>query len=270
MRLNQFIAHHSHFSRRDADKLISEGRVKIGQNIAHHGVLVDAADKSLKIFIDGQILKLRKKIPTLIIYHKPKGELVTRRDERNRKVIFDSLPTRFAHFTAVGRLDFASEGLLILSDDKKIVHALEVSSLPRTYLVKISGSVSEKMLDAAQNGLKITQSKLGAHKNSEPMNADFAPFLEFLVGKNSQTFSKIKIKISEGKNREIRRFFAHFDAEVVDLRRISFGFVSLNALPVGKVRFFSKREYQDLREFLGVKSQKNATKSKLDPKKRQK
>lgn len=117
MRLNQYIAHHSKYSRREADKLILEGKVSI-----KHKVITDFAyqvQEGEKIYLNEKLLKAKEEY-TIIVYHKPKGELVSKKDDRGRRVIFDSLPKRFAHFTPVGRLDFTSEGLLLL-DRKSVV-----------------------------------------------------------------------------------------------------------------------------------------------------
>lgn len=248
IRINAYIAQHCPYSRRQADGLISQNRVKIKHKIATLGDIVPQGEK---VFIDGKLIKEKNQAHfSAIVYHKPKGELVSRVDSRSRRVIYDSLGEKFRHFVPVGRLDFASEGLLILSDSKRVVDMLSKSALEREYILKIDSAVSQKMLDAMQNGLSLKNAKKGAHKLSKITSMDFAPFIEAQIIKNTRTFSRLKVVINEGQNRELRRFFAHFDAKVLDLRRVRFGFVSLNALPVGKTRFFSKQEYKDLKEFL--------------------
>ena len=112
MRLNQYIAHHTKYSRREADKLISQGRVNIEKTKATLHSLLGA---NQRVFIDGKKI-IHKEHFTCIVYHKPKGEIVSKRDERGRRVIYESLEAKFKHFVYVGRLDFASEGLLILTD----------------------------------------------------------------------------------------------------------------------------------------------------------
>lgn len=258
MRLNQFISLHSKYSRREADRLILNAKVKINHQIATPHtmlpqILIDQPSKAYKdfrIFIDGKELKYYKKTQyyTAIIYHKPKGELVSKTDSLHRKTIYESLNAKYQHFMPVGRLDFASEGLLILSDDKHVVSKLMHSNLKRTYLIKIDSHVTKKMIEAMQNGLHLKNAKAGGHSLSKITQMDFAP-MEFEIIKNAN-ISKLKVTLTEGKNRELRRFFAHFHANVLDLRRVSYGFVNLNALPVGKTRFFTKQEYQELKDFL--------------------
>ena len=152
MRLNQFIAHHCRFSRRQADKLIESGRVKVGHTLANTHTKLLPHDK---VFVDGRLLRPTQEY-TAIIYHKPKGELVSKSDDRHRRVIYDSLGARFAGFSYVGRLDYASEGLLILSDSKQIVHALSNSNLARVYNLKLSKPLNNKLLDlVSKNAILI-------------------------------------------------------------------------------------------------------------------
>lgn len=247
MRLNQYIAHHSKYSRREADKLIFEGKVSI-----KHAIITDFSyqvQEGTKVYLNGKLLK-EQDAYTLIVYHKPKGELVSKKDNRERRVIFDSLPKRFAHFTPVGRLDFASEGLLLLSDNVKVARALMESNLERVYLLKLSGKISDNVFDAMESGLSLSDARAGAHHKSKIQSMDFAPFASYTCIKNTPKYSKIKVTITEGKNRELRRFFAHFGLEVLDLKRIAYGFVHLNNLPSQKVRFLERKEYNKLHAFL--------------------
>lgn len=246
MRINQFLSHNTKFSRREADELIKSGRVKIGRKIA---LLSDKVAESDKVFIDSREIKTQNQY-TLIAYHKPKGELVSKNDMRGRRVVYESLDAKFRHFVPVGRLDFASSGILILSDSVKIATALAQSKLTRIYNIKVDGKISPRILEAAQNGLSVADARAGGHKHSKIVGMDFAPFDFFEIVKESKSGTKIKVGINEGQNRELRRFFAHFGLSVLDLCRVSFGFVSLNALPSGKWRYFDKKEYKKLREFL--------------------
>jgi len=249
MRLNKFIAHHTTYSRREADKLIFEGKVKVNKRvITDPSFQVEDGDK---VSVNNRPVK-RSTRYTCIVYNKPKGELVSKRDDRGRKLIYDSLPKKFRHFIPVGRLDFASEGLLILTDSSKVAHALMNSNLPRVYKLKIKGPISQAMIDAMENGVEVDEK--GAHKKTEIKNLKLKPFLNYQIIKNHPKFSILKVAITEGKNRELRRFFAKFNSEVLDLKRLSYGWISLNALPSGKYRFFNKKEYKLLKEFLKKES----------------
>lgn len=246
MRLNQYIAHHSTYSRREADKLIQEGRVSINKRIIQD---FSYQVENQKVYVNDKLLKEREAY-TLIVYNKPKGELVSKKDDKGRKTIFDSLPKRFAHFTPIGRLDFASEGLLLLSDDISVVTKLMESKLERVYLLKFSGFIKERVFDTMESGLNLEDATKGGHFKSPIQSMEFSPFLGYEVIKNTKKFSKLKVIINEGKNRELRRFFSHFGLEILDLKRIAYGFVSLNNLPSGKVRFLTRGEYNKLHQFL--------------------
>ncbi|EJF06593.1 pseudouridine synthase family protein [Thiovulum sp. ES] len=247
MRLNKFIAHNSKFSRREADKLIFEGRVKINGKTVETPA-VEVTDK-MKISINGKAV-YKKSEYTVVVYNKPKGELVTTSDPRGRKTIYHSLGGNFKGYTPVGRLDYASEGVLILSNAIDIVDKLMKSDLERVYKIKVSGRVGENVIEAMEKGLQIRGSNLGAFEGTEIRDMDIEPFKWFDIAKSNKNYSILKVAITEGKNRELRRFFAHFNLEVLDLKRVSYGWVNLNALPTGKRRFFSKEEYDELRNFL--------------------
>ena len=248
-RLNKFISHNSKYSRREADTLISDGKVTInGKRVDKLSTTVGSLDE---VKILKQVIKEDKnRVYTVIIYNKPKGELVTKNDPKGRKTIFDSLDKKFKHFTPIGRLDYSSEGLLLLTDSVDIVNALMHSTLERVYKIKVQGKILKNIEDAMRNGLILEDAHAGAHKNSTIRSMNFAPFLGYDILTNKDTFSKIKVAISEGKNRELRRFFSHFDLDILDLKRLSYGGISLNNLPTGKSRFLSKSEYNDLRAYL--------------------
>jgi len=248
MRLNKFISHNTTYSRREADKLILEGKVKVNSKIIKEpGFIVEDKDK---VSINSKPIKKSTKY-ICIVYNKPKGELVTKKDDKNRKTIYNSLPKKYKHFIPVGRLDFATEGLLILTNSPKVAHALMNSKLPRVYKIKIKGEITEEIIEAMQKGVIATK---GAHKKNDIKELKIKPFVSFQILKNSPKYSILKVAINEGKNRELRRFFAHFEREIVDLKRLSYGWISLNALPTGKTRYFNKKEYKMLKEFLRRKN----------------
>lgn len=250
MRLNQYIAHHSTYSRREADSLIESRRVRINNNIANVNSVLKEGDS---VFVDGKRLNQNKGY-TAIIYHKPKGEIVSKNDEFGRRSIYDSLDSKFRHFVYVGRLDYASEGLLILSDSKKVVTALMESSLPRTYNIKLDKGLSKELLafiaKSMESGKWIELGKKGAHTKSDIDKLMIAPFIDFEILKDTPKFPRVRVTLKEGKNRELRRFFALFNYEVRDLKRVDYGFCSLNGLPLGKWRYFNRNEYSKLRYFM--------------------
>lgn len=249
IRLNKYISHNSNYSRREADKLIEEGRVKVnGKIVSNLATKVLPTDK---VQIGKQNIKHEKdKLITVIVYNKPKGEIVSKNDPQGRKTIFDSLGRKYKHFLPVGRLDYASEGLLLLTDSVEALNALVHSNLERVYKIKVNGEISKQVEEAMQNGLELEDASVGAHKNSKIKEMNFKPFLAYDIQRNESNFSRIKVVINEGKNRELRRFFGHFGLDVLDLKRLEFGGISLNNLPTGKSRFLTREEYRNLRHFL--------------------
>ncbi len=247
MRLNKYISHNSKYSRREADKLIENGEVSIEkQTIKEFGYDVQKEDK---VFIKGKLVKQNDEL-TIIVYNKPKGTLVTKKDDRERTTIYHKLPGKFRHFAPVGRLDYASEGILLLTDNIEVATALMESSLDRTYNIKIDKPITTEMVDAMRQGMVLDDARAGAHEKSKIFSMRFAPFAGFEVRSEGKNFSKLRVTITEGQNRELRRFFAHFEAKVLDLKRVSFGGIELNNLPTNKTRFFTRREYDDVHKFM--------------------
>ena len=256
VRLNKFISHNSNYSRREADKIIEEGRVTInGNEVTNLATKVTANDL---VKIGKRVIKSDKnRMYTVIIYNKPKGELVTKSDPRGRKVIFDSLDKKYKDFMPIGRLDYASEGMILLTDSVDVANKLMHSNLERVYKIKVDGKIHPKVEEAMLNGLELEDASSGAHEKSKVRSMTFEPFVAYQILTNGDNFSKIKVGITEGKNRELRRFFGHFGLEVMDLKRFEFGGISLNNLPTGKSRYLTRDEYRDLRHFINNADTRN-------------
>ena len=247
MRLNKYISHNTKYSRREADKLIEAGEVTLNKK-----VLKDFAyevEEDDHISVKGRHVKVSTEL-TIIVYNKPKGVLVTKKDDRGRATIYHKLPGKYRHFVPVGRLDYASEGLLLLTDSPEVATALMESGLDRTYNLKIDKPLSEEMMTAMKEGLVLDDARAGAHEKSKIYSMEFAPFAHFEVRSEGKNFTKLRVTITEGKNRELRRFFAHFEAKVLDLKRVAFGGIELNNLPENKTRYFTRREYDDVHKFM--------------------
>ncbi|MDY0116905.1 MAG: pseudouridine synthase [Sulfurimonadaceae bacterium] len=260
IRLNKYIAHYSSYSRREADVVIEKGYVRINGEIVDNPATQVDETRDI-VYVSGKKVAPTEKY-TVIVYNKPKGELVTKTDPRGRRTIYDTLGNEFKHFIPVGRLDFATEGVLLMTDASKVATALMTSNLERVYKIKIKGSITPQMEEAMLNGLELEDASAGAHSKSKITSMTFAPFLGYKIDKNAHNFSTLKIALSEGQNREIRRFFAHFGAEVADLKRVSFAEIELNNLPTGKTRFLSRSEYSALFNFLKEENKKEKEKAK--------
>ncbi|MGM0623970.1 MAG: pseudouridine synthase [Campylobacterota bacterium] len=250
MRLNKFISHNTKYSRREADALIEAGEVKINkETVKNFGDDVDFYDE---VTVKGKRVKKKTEF-TVVVYNKPKGELVSKKDPQGRTTIYHKLPGKFRTFNYVGRLDFASEGLLLLTDSVDVANKLAQSNLERVYKVKVNGFITEKIIKAMQEGVKHSDATQGAHEKTEIKSMDFSPFSWFEIQKNGKNYSTIKVALTEGKNREIRRFFGGFGLDVLDLKRLSYGWISLDALPTGKTRFLEKSDYNKLHDFIHQK-----------------
>ena len=247
MRLNKYISHNTKYSRREADKLIEAGEVTLNKKVLKDfGYEVEEGDH---IYVRGKAVKESKEL-TIIVYNKPKGVLVTKKDDRGRATIYHKLPGKYRHFVPVGRLDYASEGLLLLTDSPEVATALMESGLDRTYNLKIDKPITPEMITAMKEGLVLDDARAGAHEKSKIYSMEFAPFAHFEIRAEGKNFSKLRVTITEGKNRELRRFFAHFEAKVLDLKRVAFGGIELNNLPTNKTRYFTRREYDDVHKFM--------------------
>jgi len=249
MRLNKYIAHNSRYSRREADRLIEAGDVQVNRRVMReYGYEVQPDDR---VAVKGRpVLPRKAGEVTMVVYNKPRGVLVTRKDDRGRTTIVHKLPGKFRHFIPVGRLDYASEGLLLLTDNPEVADRLMRSALPRSYNLKIDKPLSPEMVQAMEQGLILEDAREGGHEKSSITRMEFAPFLEARIRGESGKNTKLRVTIAEGKNRELRRFFAHFGAKVLDLKRVAFGWVELNNLPENKTRYFTRQEYETLHQFL--------------------
>ncbi|MEJ2489721.1 MAG: pseudouridine synthase [Sulfurovaceae bacterium] len=251
MRINKYISHNTKYSRREADELIRNGEVRNNkETISDLSYQVENGDK---ISVKGRAIEKRKEV-TVIVYNKPKGVLVTKKDDRGRAT---KLSGKYRHFIPIGRLDYASEGLLMLTDTPKVAEVLMESNLPRSYNIKIDKPLTPAMEQAMQEGLELEDASSGAHEKSKIVSMSFAPFEKYEIRSIGKSFTKLRVVISEGKNRELRRFFGHFDAKVLDLKRVAFGGIELNNLPTNKTRYFTRQEYDDLHKFLKAQAKEN-------------
>jgi 23S rRNA pseudouridine2605 synthase len=222
-------------SRREAEGWIAAGRVAVnGAVIASPALNVTPADR---ISVDGAPLP-RPERTRLFLYHKPRGLLTTHADPRGRPTIFQKLPPELPRLISVGRLDFNTEGLLLLTNDGALARVLELPATGwlRRYRVRAHGAVVQAQLDRLRQGITISGIRYGA------IEAD----LERVQGSNLW----LTFAIREGKNREVRNVLGHLELTVTRLIRISFGPFQLGELEVGATEEVPTRV---LREQLGDK-----------------
>ena len=225
-------------SRRDAERWIAQGRVKVDGEVLQTPACV-VTDKS-RIEVDGKPLPEAER-PRLWRYHKPPGEIVTARDPQGRKTIFDSLPKAMPRTIAIGRLDFMSEGLLLLTNDGGLARRLELpaNGWIRQYRARVHGEVAPERLAALAKGITVEGVRYGPIKAS--------------LDRQQRTNAWLNIALAEGKNREVRRVLAHLDLPVVRLIRTAFGPFHLGDLERGAVQ---EMPAQALDNLLGLKTQR--------------
>ena len=208
-------------SREEAKELILAGQIKV------HGVVETNPNRMINpdrahVEIAGK--KAVKDSPRLLRFHKPTGYLTTKRDPEGRPTIYDLLPEELFSFHPVGRLDQNTSGLLLLTNSTKISHFLTdpENKIPRTYIVQVRGLVTDDEIKQMKKGIIDIEEQLRFHQ------------VEIL--KSSQKESKLQVVLLEGKYREIRRMCAHFEHEVVKLKRISYGSIELGDLASGEIK----------------------------------
>ncbi len=219
MRLNKFLAAAGVASRRECDKLIADGKVSVNGKTAALGLEVNPDDE---VSVNGNKVVLQKNEYYLL--NKPKGYICSVSDEKGRKTVMDLMPSNVGRIYPVGRLDYDSEGLLIMTTDGELAQKLMHPSneVPKTYLVKIEGVLTEADLNPIRSGIEIdgyVTKKSKAH-----------------IVETNKAFTKVHVTITEGKNREIRKMFAAIGKEVMLLKRIKIGEITLRGLDRGAYR----------------------------------
>ncbi|MBQ7340123.1 MAG: rRNA pseudouridine synthase [Clostridia bacterium] len=221
MRINKFIAESGIASRRAADKLIEEKKVKI------NGKVCDLGDE-VKVGVDlvsvaGQTINVVKTYEYFIM-NKPKGYICTAKDDKGRKTVLDLMPPTSKRVFPVGRLDYDTEGLLILTNDGELTFKLThpKNEIPKTYLVKTEKPVSYDDLNKLRSGVYIDGVK------TKKCNIHLI--------ETNKTGSKLHITITEGRNRQIRKMFESVGNNVDFLKRIKIGDLALTGLNRGEVR----------------------------------
>ena len=217
-RLSKVIARNTSYSRRQAEKLIDEGRVSVdGKKIISQGMNVS---ENNKIFVDKKLIN-RSTDTQIYIFHKPRGCLVTHNDPSNRKTIFDFINKKYRNLITVGRLDYNSEGLLILTNDGHLKREFELpkNNYQREYKVKIQGKITDFIISKISKGITVKGQKYKS--------------IEIKKINETSTYTWIRMILTEGKNREIRKIFDSLNMTVTRLIRVSYGKYRLGKLQKG-------------------------------------
>jgi 23S rRNA pseudouridine2605 synthase len=231
-RLQKILAEAGVASRREAERMIVNGRIRVNGEIARElGTKADAEKD--KITVDGKpIRSAEKKI--YIAFHKPVNVMVTRKDPQDRPTVFDYLKEVPARVNYVGRLDFDSEGLLLLTNDGELLARLTHPrhEVPKVYEAKVAGRVTAEDLRKMSEGLDV---------------GDFmAQPAQARILKQNPHNTWVEITLREGKNRQVRRMFEALGHETLRLVRVAVGPIRLSELPKGRWRELSRLEAQAL------------------------
>ena len=237
MRINKYLASCGIASRRNSEQYVLEGRVKVNGKVVTALSTEIREDKDV-VTLDGKVVSLPKKHIYLMM-NKPKGLICSVSDDRERKTIIDLLPEEFKNKRVfpIGRLDYDSEGLLLLTTDGDLANRLMHPSgdVNKTYVCKVEGQVLEADIAKLRKGVELDGSLTKKAK---------IKLLEF-DGK----LSRYEITISEGRNRQIRRMFETINKEVVFLRRVAIGDLRLGGLYRGETRELKPEEIEYLMRF---------------------
>ncbi len=225
MRLNKFLSNSGVASRRKCDELISQGLVQVnGKTVNEMGLKIN--EKKDKVTVEGRVIKL----PSSFVYiklNKPKGYACTANDERGRKTIYELVDCEERLFS-IGRLDYDTEGLIILTNDGNFANLVAHPryKMEKEYRVTCEGEIKESELAVMRKGVVV---------DGERMPAARVEWLSFENG-----FTKVSVIIDEGQNRQIRRMFEAIGHQIKLLKRVRVGGVKLGGLKRG--------EYKDLTE----------------------
>ena len=235
MRLQKYMAECGVASRRRAEEMILAGQVTVnGETITQMGVQVEEGDE---VKVDGKIIRPETQ-KHYVIYHKPAGEVTTVSDPEGRACVLDHFRDYPVRLYPVGRLDYDSEGLLLLTNDGTLTERMLHPShqVDKTYLARVTGSVSRETVRSLCMGVMLDD-----HKTS-PAKARIV---------KEETFATVVlVTIHEGRNRQVRRMFEALGHRVLQLRRVRFGPLELGDLPRGQWRALTPEEVRRLQVFM--------------------
>ena len=233
MRLQKYMALCGVASRRAAEDMITAGKVCVnGKTVTELGTKIDAETDA--VTVNGKAI-IPPKQNVYVMLNKPKGYVTTAKDNFNRKTVPDLIPEELGRVFPVGRLDYDSEGLLLLTNDGDLTSRLTHPSheITKSYLVLVAGVPSEEALTALRSGVIIDGRK------TMPAKAE--------LKRTEAEKSVLRITISEGRNRQVRKMCASVGHEVLRLRRVAEGPLSLGDLKSGAWRYLTEKEIMALR-----------------------
>lgn len=231
-RLQKVIAHAGVASRRKAEELIKQGKVTVnGKVVTELGLKVSPKDN---IEVNG--VKIEQEEPVYFLLYKPRGVISAVSDDKNRKTVLDFFPEINKRIYPVGRLDYDTSGLLLLTNDGEFANLLTHPKyeIEKTYIAKVKGIPSREDLKTLQKGVRLEDGLTRPAK------------VKFLSGDRKKNSAIIEITIHEGRNRQVRRMFEQIGYPVLKLKRESFAFLTLHGLTSGEYRPLTPHEVKQL------------------------
>jgi 23S rRNA pseudouridine2605 synthase len=232
-RLQKVIAHAGIASRRKAEQLIAEGHVKVnGKVVKELGLKVSSSDK---VEVDG--IPLEREEPVYILLYKPRGVISSVKDEKGRKVVTDLLPEIKERVYPVGRLDFDTSGLLLMTNDGEFANLLmhPKNEVEKVYVAKIKGIPPREKLKSLERGVRLEDGKTAPAR------------VKVLSIDKKKNTAIIELVIHEGRNRQVRRMLEAIGHPVMKLKRERYGFLTLQGLTAGDARELTAHEVKQLR-----------------------
>jgi 23S rRNA pseudouridine2605 synthase len=235
-RIQKILAKAGIASRREAERMVIEGRVTVnGKMVDKLGFKADSSKDHIKV--DGKRLaRFEPKVTFLL--NKPRGYVSTVKDPEGRPTVMDLLKSVKWRVYPVGRLDFDAEGLLLLSNDGDLTNLLSHPkfSIPRTYLVKVRGVPEEERLTRLKRGVMLEDGKSKA--------------VSVRILRQKEKNSWIQVVVTEGRNRLVKRMFSAIGHPVLKLKRVGFGPIQLGGLRIGQFRYLTLEEIEKIRKLV--------------------
>ena len=235
LRISKFLASKNIGSRKDIEKFILERRISLnGMTVTTPITFVEEGDQ---IYLDNKLINTKLKFE-ILKYYKPIGFITSHKKQDKRPIIFENLPDKYKNYKTAGRLDYNSEGLLILSSDGEVTRELELpkNKFERKYEIIITGNFKRDNLQSISSGVKIK-------------NVLYKPF-KYSIKSNKKNSVILELILMEGKNREIRKLMEHIKLKVKKLKRIEYGPFKLNDLKPGEIHSATKSEIKKYDKFI--------------------
>lgn len=232
MRINKYLAGANLGSRRKVEEFVTAGRVTVNGKVITD-LAFDVSENAQVEFDGAPVFVMGEMV--YVMMHKPKGVVTTTSDDRGRKTVIDLLPSELRYLKPVGRLDYDSEGLLILTNDGDLAYNLTHPSheVGKTYIAKIEGEITESQMAVLRAGVVVEGVRLAKCKVKK---------LECV-----ERITKLEIVINEGKNRQIRKMFEAVGFKVIFLKRTQIGELRLSGVDRGKFRMLNSAEINYLK-----------------------